>query len=282
MATIDAQVHAYERDHPGRPWEDPLPGPSEVTGGDMVRAMDAVGIDGAILVSPWTMYRYDPSYACEVQRDYPGRFGLVTPVDPRREDVADHVAQWATTPGAVGVRLMVWGQREGDANHPGMGLVCDAAARSGLPICLFCWGHLAVLDGLARRHPDTQFVLDHLGLPQPFAPPPPDAPFAGLDDVLALACHPNVAIKVTGACTLSKQAFPFVDLRPPLARVFEAFGFERCMWGTDWTRATALVSYVDATAAFRHSDWLSGSERDALMGRTAERIFSWAPKVGGT
>ena len=47
--TIDSQVHAYERDRPERPWSGFLPGPAEVTGDDMVAAMDAVGVDGALL-----------------------------------------------------------------------------------------------------------------------------------------------------------------------------------------------------------------------------------------
>ena len=55
MMIIDAQVHAYERDHPGRPWAGVLTGPAEVTGDDMVAAMNAVGVDGAVLVSPFTM-----------------------------------------------------------------------------------------------------------------------------------------------------------------------------------------------------------------------------------
>ena len=54
MLTIDAQVHAYERTHPGRPWAAVLHGPAQVTGDDMVAAMDAVGVDGALLVSPCT------------------------------------------------------------------------------------------------------------------------------------------------------------------------------------------------------------------------------------
>src|SRR3546814_17723849 len=82
MMTIDAQVHAYERDHPGRPWVDVLHGPPEVTGDDMVRAMDTVGVDGALLVSPHTMYRYDASYAIQVRAAHPGRFALIKPVDP--------------------------------------------------------------------------------------------------------------------------------------------------------------------------------------------------------
>jgi len=59
MPTIDAQVHSYERNHPGRPWHAALTGPPEVTGDQMVAAMDAAGVDGAILVSAFTMYRYD-------------------------------------------------------------------------------------------------------------------------------------------------------------------------------------------------------------------------------
>jgi predicted TIM-barrel fold metal-dependent hydrolase len=50
MLTIDAQVHAYEHNHPGRPWVGTLTGPAEVTGDQMVAAMDAVGVNGAILV----------------------------------------------------------------------------------------------------------------------------------------------------------------------------------------------------------------------------------------
>ena len=77
MATIDSQVHAYERNRPERPWAGTLVGPTEVTGDDMVAAMDAVGGDGALLVSPFSMYRYDASYALAVHARHPGRFGLI-------------------------------------------------------------------------------------------------------------------------------------------------------------------------------------------------------------
>jgi hypothetical protein len=60
-----------------------------VTGDDMVAAMDAVGVDGALLVSPFTMYGYDASYALEVHAAHPGRFGLIKPVDPTDPAVAE-------------------------------------------------------------------------------------------------------------------------------------------------------------------------------------------------
>src|SRR5919205_1757544 len=105
--TIDSQVHAYERDRPERPWRGFLPGPAEVTGDDMVAAMDAVGVDGALLVSPFTLYRYDASYALEVYAKHPGRFGLVKPVDPNDPNVADVIADWKATAGTVAVRIML-------------------------------------------------------------------------------------------------------------------------------------------------------------------------------
>ena len=79
--TIDVQVHSYERNRPERPWNAFLEGPDEVTGDDMVAAMDAVGVNGALLISPFRLYGYDASYALEVYAKHPGRFGLIKPVE---------------------------------------------------------------------------------------------------------------------------------------------------------------------------------------------------------
>jgi L-fuconolactonase len=277
MATIDAQVHAYERDHPGRPWAAVLHGPPEVTGDDMVAAMDAVGVDGAILVSAFTMYRYDASYAVQVRDAHPGRFALVKPVDPSDPAVADTIADWAATPGAVGVRIMMRGAVSTDPADPGINRVLTAAGRHSLPVNLLAYGRLDQVAGLAARNPGTRLVIDHLGLPQPFEPPPPAEPWADLPKLLALAPHENVAVKVTGACTLSREPFPYRDIWDPLGRIFDAFGLDRCMWGTDWTRAVALLSYEQSVEAFRVTDRLSDSDRAQLMGGTAQRIYGWAP-----
>ena len=71
-----------------------------------------------------------------------------------------------------------------------------------------------------------------------------------------MARYKNVAVKVSGACTLSLASFPYNDLWAPLGRVFDAFGFERCMWGTDWTRAANLLSYEQGVEPFRLTDRL--------------------------
>jgi L-fuconolactonase len=279
MATIDAQVHAYQRNHSGRPWLAVLAGPPEVTGDDMVAAMDSVGVDGALLVSPFTLYGYDASYVIGVRAAHPGRFGLIKPVNPTDPDVANTIAEWAATDGTVAIRVLLNRGVSEDAMDPGISRVLAAAARHSLPVNLLAWGRLEQARLLAARNPQTMLVIDHLGLQQPFEPPPPAQPFAELPRLLALAAYDNVAVKISGACTLSHEPFPYRDIWDPLRRIFDAFGMRRCMWGTDWTRAVALLTYKEAVEAFRVTDQLSESDRAALMGETLTRIYDWSPSA---
>ena len=277
MPTLDSQVHAYERNHPGRPWLGTLYGPAEVTGDQMVAAMDAAGVDGAILVSPFSMYRYDASYALEVYGAHPSRFRLVKPVDPTDPAVTDTIADWAATKGTVGIRVFLRDNVSTDPADPSINRVLAAAAQHSLPVNLACTGRLDQAAQLASRNPNTRLVIDHLGLPQPHEPPPPSEPFADLPKLLTLAGLDNVAVKISGACTLSHESFPYHDIWDPLFRIFDAFGFDRCMWGTDWTRAVGLLTYEQGVQAFRVTDRLSDSDRALLMGDTLQRVYDWAP-----
>jgi predicted TIM-barrel fold metal-dependent hydrolase len=280
MPTLDSQVHAYERNHPGRPWAGVLHGPAEVTGDQMVAAMDAVAVDGAVLVSPFSMYRYDASYAVAVHAAHPTRFRLVKPVDTSDPGVGDAIADWASTNGAVGIRIMLRDEVSANPADPGINRALAAAARHSLPVNLMCWGRLEQAAQLAARNPNTRLVIDHLGLQQPFEPPPPAQPFADLPKVLALAAQDNIAIKISGACTLSHEPFPYKDLWDPLGRIFDAFGFDRCLWGTDWTRAVGLLTYEQGVEAFRVTDRLSDNDRAVLMGGALQRVYNWSPSPG--
>jgi L-fuconolactonase len=214
-----------------------------------------------------------------VYAQHPGRFGLIKPFDPRSAAVAEEVAEWARTPGVVGARLLLT-SRSGDVDDPGLNRILAAGATAGIPVNVLCWGNLALVRELARRHPNTQVVVDHVGLRQPFAPPVPPEPFAEVAAVVALAACDNVALKISGACTLSQQPFPYPDIWEPLGQIFAAFGFDRCLWGTDWTRAVNLLTYAQGVEAFRVTDQLSEAERAALMGGSLAKIYHWAPDVG--
>jgi L-fuconolactonase len=280
MPIIDSQVHAYEANTPKRPWHNVPNWPPHVTGDEMVAAMDKVGVDGAIFISAFSMYRYDASYAVEVQRAHPGRFAIVKPVDPDNPAVGDVIAEWKRTPGAVGVRIMLTKEpgRDRDPNHPGLNRIAREAAKHDLPVNMLCWGNVDAAMTLIDHNPDTRFIIDHLAIQQPRTPPAPPQPWADLPKVLELAKRKNLVIKVSGACTLSHEPYPFPDIWDPLARVFDAWGFERCLWGTDWTRAYAVVNYEQAVEPFRNTDRLSDSERAMLMGGACAKAYGWSPK----
>src|SRR6478736_3541082 len=111
-----------------------------------------------------------------------------------------------------------------DPADPGINRVLAAAAKHSLAVNLACSSRLEQVAQMAARNSNTQLVVDHLGLVQPQAPPPPAQPWADLPKLLALAAYPNVAVKISGACTLSREAFPYDDIWDPVLRIVDAFG----------------------------------------------------------
>ena len=159
MPIIDAQIHAYEANTPARPWLD-LAGPPHVTGDEMVAAMNSFGVHGALLVSPYSLYRFDPSYARKVYATHPGRFALIKPVNTQDPAVAEVVADWAATEGTVAIRMMFNPDVPTDPADPGINCVSAGARAKNLPVNTLCWGRLDQITGLAARNPDTVIVLD--------------------------------------------------------------------------------------------------------------------------
>src|SRR3981081_969869 len=228
MTIIDSQVHAYEANTPTRPWHSVPNWPDHVTGDEMVAAMDKVGVDGAIFISAFSMYRYDASYAVEVQRAHPGRLAIVRPLDPDDPNVADVVADWKKTPGAVGIRIMLTKESKREPDDPGLDRIARAAVRYDFPVNLHCRDNLDGVTALIDRHPDPRFIIDHLGILQPRVPPAPPQPWTDLPKVLELARRTNTVIQASCECTLSKEPYPYPDIWDPLQRIFDAWGFDRC------------------------------------------------------
>jgi L-fuconolactonase len=275
---IDSQVHAYEANNPSRPWQGFLQGPAQATGDDMVKAMGEVGVDGALLVSPFSLYGYDASYALEVHRAHPDKFGLVKPFDVKSGTIREDLLEWASIPSVVGARLML-SESGIQGIETGIREMFSAASDVDIPVNVYCSGNLSAFKELAKTYPNTQLVIDHLGLEQPFIPPPPEDPFSDIGQVIEFSKFDNVAIKISGACTLSHRPFPYDDIWEPLERIFKAFGFERCMWGTDWTRAVELLTYEQGVESFQLTDSISDNERNMLMGGTLSKIYNWQPRV---
>ena len=76
----------------------------------------------------------------------------------------------------------------------------------------------------------------------------------------------------------SGTGFPYSDIWDPLARVFDIWGIDRYLWGTDWTRAADVLTYEQGIEPFRLTDLLTESERATLMGEACARAYGWAPE----
>jgi L-fuconolactonase len=179
--------------------------PAHVTGDEMVAAMDKVGVDGAIYISPFSMYQYDGSYAVSVQKAHPDKFALVKPVNPDDPAVADVIADWKKTPGTVGIRIIMTKESKKEPNDPGFERIIRAAVKQDFPVNVLFWGNVDAGAALIDRYPDARFVIDHMAVMQPNVPPASAEPWADLPKVVDLAKRKNAVIKISGACTLSNS-----------------------------------------------------------------------------
>jgi predicted TIM-barrel fold metal-dependent hydrolase len=98
-----------------------------------------------------------------------------------------------------------------------------------------------------------------------------------LPKVLELAKRPNAVIKVSGAALCPASRIRIEYLGPARPRV-RCLGFERCLWGTDWTRAFAVVNYEQAVEPFLKASRLDDTERAMLMGGACAKAYGWSPK----
>jgi L-fuconolactonase len=156
--------------------------------------------------------------------------------------------------------------------EPGFIEAVKLLPRHGLSfdICVKHWAMVFALE-LARRCPDVSFVLDHIGKPgirqglwEPWA-----------SQIRELAQRPNVTVKLSGVITEADHAhWKTSDVMPYVAHVIDCFGFERCMYGSDWTVSSlthaypAWVEMLDEAIVGASLD-----EKRQLFRETAERTY---------
>ena len=287
MEVLDAQIHLWgsgvdprEGWNPryGLPGGDIPPFGTAYFSGDApatddltVKIMDAVGVDGALLVTVG-LHRFDNSYALTAASRHPERFRVVGKLDPKAPDIEEQILAWKTQQLAVGLRVVGFNadNRSNLLYEPFL----TAVERHGVTLCVYCSGYLTDVALMAERHPQLQIVIDHLGL-APNADPN-ESPFRDLRDLLVLARYPNVAVKMTATPILSRQPPPFADLWPYLHQIIETFGPERTIWGSDCTRIAHQVGYDEVVRQFTETTELSHNEKQLLLAANLRRIFKWS------
>jgi L-fuconolactonase len=141
------------------------------------------------------------------------------------------------------------------------------AESARLPVMVYAPGRARALGRVAERYRGLRLVVDHLAIPVEARG---GAAFEGLDDVVALAVHPNVAVKVSALPCHSRERYPFGDLHEPIRRVLDAFGPSRMLFGSDYSRLPC--SYEDAIRLFTDAlEFLTPSDRAQILGGAATR-----------
>ncbi len=127
---------------------------------------------------------------------------------------------------------------------------------------------------LAREFPAQRFVLDHIAKPaiadgqmEPWA-----------TQLRELAKLPNVTCKLSGMVTEAKwKQWREDDFRPYLDVVFDAFGAERLMIGSDWPVCTLAGEYAEAMGiVMDYVAQLPEEQRDGVLGGNCARVYGIA------
>jgi len=232
---IDTHTHFYD---PSRPQGVPWPRPSEAWLYRPVlpahyRALAApIGITGTVVVeaSAWVE---DNQWLLDLARKDRFLLGIVGNLDPRHESFPDNLGRFAADPLFRGIRCGAgtFGQGPDGLVVERLGLLAERGLTLDAHVGA---GHLAAVAELARRLPSLRIVVNHLALPPvDGGPPPADWRRA----VELVAAQPGVFMKVSAFEEFSRTQPAPTDAAhytPVFDAVWEAFGPERLLYGSNW------------------------------------------------
>ncbi|MBR0552799.1 amidohydrolase family protein [Stakelama marina] len=265
---IDAHVHVWQLGRNGCTWPDAsLPGiHRDFAVDDALAEARANGIDDILLVQSQEAAA-DTEWLLDQAAGHHMVAGVVG-----WTDIGDaHAVESLAAENALrGLRPMVqdreadWYDRpELDAGFAAMasrGIVLDALVRPQ---------HLASLERLARRHPQLRIVIDH------GAKPDPAGDLAAWNEAMrSIARCPNVACKLSGLLTELAPGQPGEAVAPVFTLLWDAFGADRLIWGSDWpvlTLAGTYAGWLDQARAL-----VPTAHQNAVFGGNARQIYGLA------
>lgn len=274
-AVVDAQVHVWLPEAPGRPW--PAWGRQwrekshrpQLSAEVLLAEMAAAGVDRAVLVPPlFEGHRND--YARAVAARHPDLFRVMARIAVAAPGLPRLLDQFAADPLISGVRVAFLPVDAGRISGPAAAALWPAARERGLPVMVHCPGQLAELGQIARRHPGLKLAVDHLGLSGRYAD---GAVMREIGPLLDLAAEPGICAKMSALPCYSTEPYPHPALHGPARAVLSAFGPERVFWGSDLSRLPGR--YRDAVTMVRDHLGLGGAAADAVLGGSLLGWLGW-------
>ncbi len=271
MKIVDAQIHLWSGGVPSNPSHRQV---NSFTAAEAIALMDAAGVDAAI-VHPVPWDANSQQMALDAAARHPDRFAMLGHVPPDDPQAAARVAGWRAQPGALGLRYILLNDPQRQMLHDGAyDPLWAAAERAGVPVAVLATDSLDLVGAIAERHPGLRLTIDHMGGRGGMTPLKDHAAMTHMPDLLALARHPNVAVKATGAPGYSGEAWPFAIMQDYVRQIFDAFGPERTFWGTDITKMAC--SWRDCVTMFTEQmPWLGAADRRLVMGDAVCAWWGW-------
>ncbi len=274
-AVIDAHVHFWDPRHLSYPWLAGAP-PLNRAHTAEVLSQALPGPVEAIFVEAGADAEDAEAEIAWVRRTAPAHpwiRGAVANVVLERPDLArPAIRRYASDPFVVGVRRNVQDEAPGFTTHEHFRAGVRALGDAGLPFdACVRERQLPELTELAAACPQTTIVLDHLGKPRSAH----GAGHAAWRDALArLAEHDNVVCKLSGLATELPADASRAASAGVLRAALDAFGAERCLYGSDWPVMTLATDYGSWFDLVRET--LSGfpaTAAHAVLRANAARIY---------
>ncbi|HTO12655.1 MAG TPA: amidohydrolase family protein [Candidatus Binatia bacterium] len=264
MLIVDAQVHIWSG---GKPTNANHRQVEKFTADDLLKEMDAAGVNGAIIHPPASWDPNSNELAVDAARKHPDRLAILGNFPLDKPENRKLVETWKQRPGMLGLRFALLAPHQQTWLTDGtMDWLWPAAERAGLPVALIGASFVQAMGKIAERHPGLKLIVDHFGRP--------DAAWTNLPDVVALAKFPNIALKATGAPSYSSEPYPYRNIHGNIRRLYDAFGPARMFWGTDITRMPC--SWRQCVTMFTEElPWLRGRDLELVMGRAVCDWIGW-------
>ena len=292
---IDTHTHIYspdEKRYPpakellvlgwtGEPMSEPLRPPSPASLEDLWQESRAAGVAAVCAVQTSTFYGFDNRYICDSAKSNPDWVAGVCTLDPDDPHSPSILTQDTKGYGLRGMRSIPG--KDGRLDGQGVRALWKTAADLGLVVNVLIawtdsqggwyWGkdHLPDLHRMLKDFPGLTVALDHCLALQAGHPETGDA----LAALQRLAEHKNLHAKMSWVASGSREPYPCRDTHPLCYKIIEAFGPERCVWGSSYPSAlwTPKLGYRDHLRIFTHELDLKSEARAAVLGETARRLW---------
>ena len=239
---------------------------------DLLPELQANGIDGSVAVQA-DQSEAETLFLLDLAKQHPEIKGVVGWVNLSAPDVRERLFYFSRFEKLRGVRHVV--QSEPDDRYMLRREFCNGIGclkEFGLTYDILIYPkQLAAATELVARFPEQRFVIDHIAKPEIRSGEPGDWPV----QMRIIATNPNVYCKLSGLITEADwKSWRSEHFEPYLEVVFEAFGPERLMFGSDWPVCLVAGAYKDTREVIEiYVSGLALAEREAIFGLNAAAFY---------